>query len=220
MDSRRLILVIIFTLSSFLLWQNWEQYKQPKPPAGAATAAAQAVGDSAPRPSVDLQTGVPTPGVSAAAVPTAPVVAGETFTITTDLLQATISAQGGDIVRLELFKYKEKDHQDKNFVLFDSKHQYFAQSGLIGEGLPTHRTLFRRVVGPSELAADADTLQVRLEADGPNGGKIAKILTFHRNSYLSTSAGKSATTASRQLPRTPISRFSATAKRRKASREW
>ncbi|MDR2837099.1 MAG: membrane protein insertase YidC, partial [Azonexus sp.] len=114
MDSRRLILVIIFTLSSFLLWENWQKYKQPKPPVEAATAAAQAGGD-APRPSVDLQQAGNVGSLAPVANALNPAaVVGETFTITTDLLQATIAAQGGDIVRLELFKYKEKDNQDKN----------------------------------------------------------------------------------------------------------
>ncbi|PKO89576.1 MAG: membrane protein insertase YidC [Betaproteobacteria bacterium HGW-Betaproteobacteria-12] len=183
MDTRRLILVMIFTFSSFLLWENWQKYNQPKPAAevAAAGAPAAAAGSDAPRPSVSLQPGSVTPP-SATAAPA--VTAAETFTITTDLVQATISAQGGDIVRLELFKYKEQDDKEKNFVLFDVKHQYFAQSGLIGEGLPTHRSTFRRVAGPSELADGSDELQIRLEADAANGGKVAKILTFRRNSYV------------------------------------
>jgi hypothetical protein len=32
MDTRRLILVLIFTFSSFMLWENWQKYNQPKPP--------------------------------------------------------------------------------------------------------------------------------------------------------------------------------------------
>ncbi|MDR0776230.1 MAG: membrane protein insertase YidC [Azonexus sp.] len=182
MDTRRLILVIIFTLSSFLLWENWQKYNQPKPAAEVAAAGAPtaAASGDAPRPSAGLQAG----SVTAPSTSTAPANTAETFIVTTDLLEATISAQGGDIVRLELFNYKEKNNQDKNFVLFDAQHQYFAQSGLIGDGLPTHRSTFRRVAGPNLLADGADTLQVRLEADGPNGDKIAKILTFHRDSYL------------------------------------
>ncbi|MCL2344408.1 MAG: membrane protein insertase YidC [Desulfobulbus sp.] len=182
MDTRRLILVIIFALSSFLLWENWQKYNQPKPAAEVAAAGTPVANGDAPRPSANLQAGSVT--APSASVAPAPASAAETFTITTDLLAATISTQGGDIVRLELFNYKEKDDPSKNFVLFDAKHQYFAQSGLIGDGLPTHRSIFRRVAGPTTLADHADTLQVRLEADGPNGGKIARILTFHRNSYL------------------------------------
>jgi YidC/Oxa1 family membrane protein insertase len=184
MDTRRLILVMIFTFSSFLLWENWQKYNQPKPAAEVAAAAgkpAAAAGSDAPRPSVSLQAGTVTPPSATVAPATN---AAETFTIRTDLVEATISAQGGDIVRLELFNYKEQGDKEKNFVLFDAHHQYFAQSGLIGEGLPTHRSTFRRVAGPSELADGTNELQVRLEADAANGSKVAKILTFRRNSYV------------------------------------
>jgi YidC/Oxa1 family membrane protein insertase len=180
MDTRRLILVLIFTFSSFMLWENWQKYNQPKPPVAAATGDAAA--SAAPKPSSALQAASP---AGSTPVPVDAAAAGETFTVRTDLVEATISAKGGDIVRLELFKYKEHDDKQKNFVLFDAaRHQYFAQSGLIGEGLPTHRSTFRRVAGANELADGADELKVRLEADGANGSKVAKILTFHRNSYV------------------------------------
>jgi YidC/Oxa1 family membrane protein insertase len=100
------------------------------------------------------------------------------------LLKATISAQGGDLVELELLRYKEHGNKDKNFFLFEAKHQYMAQSGLIGEGLPTHRSIFKRVEGPTELAEGANELKIRLEADAADGVKVAKILTFKRGSYL------------------------------------
>jgi len=180
MDTRRLILVLIFTFSSFMLWENWQKYNQPKPPVASATGDAAA--SAAPKPSSALQAASP---AGSTPVPVDAAPAGETFTVRTDLVEATISAKGGDIVRLELFKYKEHDDKQKNFVLFDAaRHQYFAQSGLIGEGLPTHRSTFRRVAGANELADGADELKVRLEADGANGSKVAKILTFHRNSYV------------------------------------
>jgi YidC/Oxa1 family membrane protein insertase len=94
MDTRRLILVLIFTFSSFMLWENWQKYNQPKP-AAEAVATAPAAG------------GAPTPSALQARPHRAPagtVAASnaETFTITTDLLKATISAQGGDLVDLEL----------------------------------------------------------------------------------------------------------------------
>lgn len=181
MDTRRLILVLIFTFSSFMLWESWQKYNQPKPAANAV--ATTTPGSAAPTPSVSLQpgsTGSAAPVVSAAAI--APV--GETFIVSTDLLKATISAQGGDLVELELLRYKEHGNKDKNFFLFEAKHQYMAQSGLIGEGLPTHRSIFKRVEGPTELAEGANELKIRLEADAADGVKVAKILTFKRGSYL------------------------------------
>ncbi|WP_434514580.1 membrane protein insertase YidC [Dechloromonas sp. ARDL1] len=177
MDTRRLILVLIFTFSSFMLWENWQKHNQPKP--AVETASANQAASGAPTPSAALQ-GKAAPPTPAAATP-APTA--ETFTISTDLLKVTISAQGGDLVSLELLKYKEHDNKDKNFVLFDAKHHYMAQAGLIGEGLPTHRTIFKRVAGASELTEGSNELKVRLEAE-QNGVKVAKILTFKRGSYL------------------------------------
>jgi len=178
MDTRRLILVLIFTFSSFMLWESWQKYNQPKPaPQEAASAPA---GSAAPVPSAALQAKA-APGEAAVA---APVSEARTFTVTTDLYKATVSTQGGDLVSLELLNYKEHDSEEKNFLLFDAKHQYQAQAGLIGEGLPTHRTLFTRVDGPSALADGVNEIKVRLESTGQNGVKATKVLTFKRGSYL------------------------------------
>jgi len=177
MDTRRLILVLIFTFSSFMLWENWQKYNQPKP---ADIAAAAPVSGAAPTPSAALQAKA-APGTPPVATPAS---TAETFSITTDLLKATISAQGGDLVSLELLNYKEHDDNQKNFDLFDVKHQYLAQAGLIGEGLPTHRTTFKHVGGATKLADGTDELKVRLESADQNGIKVAKILTFKRGSYL------------------------------------
>ena len=180
MDTRRLILVMIFTFSSFLLWESWQKYNQPKPL--ASTTAAAPVGSAAPQPSAALQAGSSAGAPVAAAAPAKSVA--ESFTVQTDLVKASISPLGGDIVELDLLKYSQHDNSEKTFALFDAKHQYMAQSGLIGEGLPTHRTQFRLVDGPLKLADGADELKVRLEATAPNGANVAKILTFKRGSYL------------------------------------
>lgn len=178
MDTRRLILVLIFTFSSFLLWENWQKYNQPKPADIAATGAA--VSGTAPTPSAALLA-----KGSAEAPATAPLPsAAKTFSVTTDLMKVSISEEGGDLVELELFKFKAHEDKQKNFVLFDAKHKYAAQSGLIGEGLPNHRSTYKRVEGPTALADGANELKVRLEATTANGIKVAKVLTFSRGSYL------------------------------------
>ena len=180
MDTRRLILVMIFTFSSFMLWESWQKHNAPKP---APTVAAQGeAGAGVPQPSAALQAAGPgaTPAAPAPAVP----AGGETFTVTTDLLKATIATQGGDIAGLELLKYREHDAKDKNFLLFDPKHSYRAQSGLIGPGLPSHRTQLTRVPGPTEMAEGSDELKIRLEAPAENGVKATKVLTFRRGSYV------------------------------------
>lgn len=179
MDTRRLVLVMIFVFSSFMLWENWQKYNQPKPVAGEQAAAT--VASDTPKPSAGLQAGAAA-ATSSADVPA--VATAETFTITTDLVKATVSSQGGDLVKLELLKYKDHEDKEKTFVLFDDLHKYIAQSGLIGEGLPTHRSIFKRVAGPTELAEGSNELKVRLEAATANGIKVAKVLTFKRGSYV------------------------------------
>jgi YidC/Oxa1 family membrane protein insertase len=66
----------------------------------------------------------------------------------------------------------------------DGQHRYVAQTGLIGEGLPTHRTRYTLPAERLELATGQDTLEVRLEAEGLEGVRVTKVLTFHRGSYV------------------------------------
>jgi YidC/Oxa1 family membrane protein insertase len=185
MDNRRLLLLLVFSFSLVMLWDAWQKYNQPPPVAPIATAGAVAPGSTAdpaaPQPSASLHSPVPTvPG--AAAVPFMPT--GETVTIRTDLFVAEISAEGGDVVRLTLDDYKDTESKSKDFSLFERRHQYAAQSGLIGEGLPNHKTVFSVVPGDRELSGEAKTLQLRLEAAPSNGVKVSKIYTFTRGSYL------------------------------------
>ncbi len=188
MDNRRLILVMIFSFSLVMLWDAWQQYKQPKP---AAQPAATQAASATPQPSASLQAGsaVPSPATttSVPATPSGPATAaGETIRVTTDLFVADISTVGGDLTRLELNRYTATEDKSKPFALFDPKHHYVAQTGLIGDGLPNHRTVFAAVKGPREMAKDGgkdDKLQLRLEATGANGVKVAKIYTFTRGSY-------------------------------------
>jgi YidC/Oxa1 family membrane protein insertase len=96
---------------------------------------------------------------------------------------AEIDTQGGDIVYLELLQHKDTLHETKNFVLFGPEHRYVAQSGLIGEGLPNHRTLFHASAREFTLEQGQDRLDVRLQADTPAGIRVTKILTFYPASY-------------------------------------
>jgi YidC/Oxa1 family membrane protein insertase len=103
---------------------------------------------------------------------------------------ATSSASSSIITRTA-------SRRNKDFALFEAKHQYVAQSGLIGDNLPNHKTVFSAVPGKRELASDAETLELRLEAPPTNGVKVAKVYTFTRGSYLIDVATRS-TTAGRE----------------------
>ncbi len=194
MDQRRIILFLVFSFSLVMLWDAWLRQGQP-PRVTEAPPAVETAG--VPTPGVPSP-GVPSPGVPSPAAGAGPSVGvpearaaiapvGTQRTIVrTDVLVAEISAQGGDIVRMELLRHRAGDDRSRNFVLFDDggRHIYAAQSGLIGNGLPTHRTVFSLPEGEQVLADGRDSLTLRLESTEGNGVRVAKLLTFHRGSYL------------------------------------
>lgn len=181
MDNRRLILLLVFSFSLLMLWEAWQKRGEPKPvaPPTAAVPAPTAPAGS-----------VPTPSASAAApgaVPSAAPVAAQPaprVTVKTDLYQADVSAQGGDLVRLELLQHRATEDKRRNFVLFDDKHRYAAQSGLIGAGLPNHKTVWQLPAGTQELKAGDNELRLRLTANAEGGVQVAKTYVFRRGSYL------------------------------------
>ena len=176
MDYRRLFLTLIFTISAFMLWEGWSQHRAAEKAANIQTAA-----QGAPTASVDLRKDASAvPGRAANAQPVeAPVANAPTVTIKTDEYNATISLAGASITNLELLKHKGWD-QSGYVELFGSSHKYVAQSGLIGDGLPNHKTLWRQVSSATEMKPGQNTLDVVFEADG---GKATKILTFKRGEY-------------------------------------
>lgn len=181
MDNRRLILFLVFSFSLIMLWDGWQKQNHLKPshPATAAPTGNAPVGSVA---------GVPVPTGGAVGLIAAPV--GDfgnaaTTTVETDLYVAEISPLGGDITRLELKRHPDTEDKKRQFVLFDNggKHVYLAQSGMIGEGLPNHRTLWRIVGDGRHLRDGENSLELHLEADAADGRKIVKTYIFHRGSY-------------------------------------
>lgn len=188
MDSRRLILFFVFSFSVFLLLDAWQRDQQP---AGAPTEQAsntKAVPQATPTP-VPGEKLVASQGGSPALSPPlgSPVlVKGETIKVETDYLRAEISAAGGDLRRLEFKQHRDVVEKSKDFVLFDSRpdHVYVAQSGLIGTGLPTHRSVFKARPGEYRLADGATELAVTLDAADSSGVRVTKTYRFHRSSYV------------------------------------
>ncbi|HSF47644.1 MAG TPA: membrane protein insertase YidC [Burkholderiales bacterium] len=173
MDTQRIILLIVFSLSIFLLWDAWQREKQPVKPAETAPAAPP--------------TPVPSPSLTAPPAPQpapAPLAAGPAISVRTDYVQARIALEGGNLVRLELLNHRGAE--DQNFVLFQvtPEHTYVAQSGLIGENLPSHKTQFRAEAEEYRLQEGAERLTVTLRAEVAPGVEVKKLYTFRRGSYL------------------------------------
>ena len=168
-DMRRTLLWVVFTMSLVLLWDAWNKHSgQPSlfggsptptastPPTGAdpAVPAAAAVGVPAPA-AVPAPAGA-VPGAAPTAAlpaPAAAPAAGESVTVTTDVVKATFSAQGGTLVQLELLGYRDHADRNRNVMLLEqsAKRLYVAQSGLItgqaGLTLPNHLTTMNVVAG-------------------------------------------------------------------------
>lgn len=183
MDNRRIVLLLVFSFSLIMIWDAWQkQGMQKMPPVSAVpTATPEAKNTGA----------VPTPAFSQGkeAIPEAisviKPVSTRKITVKTDLYQAEVSSLGGDLVRLELVRHSDSEDKAKHFVLFDDggKHLYLAQSGLIGEGLPNHKTEWSLLGGEQVLKEGENQLELQLEAKAASGVVVRKIYVFHRGSY-------------------------------------
>ena len=189
MDTQRLIALVIFSFTSLLLWDAWQKHNAPKIPSAAVTAPAATSVPSAP--SAPLATpGAPQPSaVPAAAGPvsSASVTAasGEPITVKTDLFEAELNTMGGDLRRLKLLKVGSALDRNKPLMLMepDSKHFFVTQSGLLGEGMPTHKSIYTSDAKSYVLPANTNSLEVRLVSRDSSGAEVVKRYLFRRGSY-------------------------------------
>lgn len=188
MDPKRLVLSVIFAVSLFVLWESWSRHNQP---VQISTTSAQTTGVPSASPGLGQSAAVAAPGV-VAAVPAAGSAADyksqPRAVVKTDLIQAEVSALGGDIVHLELLKHKATGDLAHNFVILDegNTHIYIARSGFaLGSGLPDHRTIFTLSSSNVQLADGQDSVELRMQAPpNANGVSVTKVLRFHRGSYV------------------------------------
>jgi YidC/Oxa1 family membrane protein insertase len=186
MDSQRLILFFVFSFSVFMLLDAWQREQQPaRPAASEAAKAEKAVPPSAqpPVPGDKLtatQGAVPHQG--GRGVPET----GATIRVETDLLIAHLSSHGGDVRRLQFKNHRDTLERSKDFVLFETgaERTYVAQAGLIGSGLPNHRTTYTAKGDNYQLAAGQEQVEVRLVAPAADGVQVTKVYRFRRGSYL------------------------------------
>ena len=183
MDTQRLILFMLFTFSTFFLLDAWQ--KDSRPPVTVPAAAVPAGTPSA--------SPVPSASQPLATSPsaTAPVVSGELqkgqqVRVQTDTFIAVIDTAGGDLRHLELLGQRDTLDKKKNFALleFQPERTYIAQSGLIGNDLPNHRTVYTASEREVKLPDGTNTIAVRLSAVTASGVNVTKIYGFHRNSYV------------------------------------
>ena len=191
MDTRRIILFVIFSFSVLFLWQAWQQEHMPPPPPKPAASVPAAAPGAAPPPK-----DVPVPSVAPAvpaAVPGTPPTSAPAgapavppITIRTDLYTAEVDPIGGVISLVSLARHRDATDTTKPYLALQrtAERTFVAQAGLLGEGMPNHRTQWTPQPGPRELVAGTDRVELRLTATAANGDPVVKVLTFHRGSYL------------------------------------
>ncbi len=186
MDTRRLILFVIFSFSVMILWDAWQLKDTPPQTTSSQAAAAKQAQEFPDVPTAATTTKGVDVGSTGAEAGQFALANGQDVQIKTDLFQAKISTVGGDLRHLRLNKHNADDVKDGDFSLMDASGKpmlYVAQTGLIGGDLPNHKTIFTTANNRYTMANDASSLDVTLSWTS-NGVSVDKIYTFHRGSYV------------------------------------
>ena len=195
MDIRRTVLLMIFSFSLLMLWNNWQVHQGKTPLFGANPAATAA--KEAPAPvAAGANSGVPTtpvtpvagaPATANATVPgNAPAASAQTVSVKTDVLKLTFDLQGAQLVEAALLKFTSSEDKSTPELLLqrDKIRTYVVQSGLTGAPaeapFPSHLAPFTMVSDQHELTGD--TLVVKFASEA-GGVRLTKTYTLHRGSY-------------------------------------
>lgn len=168
MDTRRLILFVIFSFSIMLLWDAWQKEHAPETPVTQTAATPQGAPADKPQENGGFS-----------------LKKGERITVKTDRYAAVIDTVGGDLRQLSLLEHKADDNSGPYELMSDqsSDKLYVAQTGLKGDGLPTHYQTFTTTQTSYVMQESENSLEVRLTAPETNGISVDKIYTFHRGQY-------------------------------------
>ncbi|HEY8242522.1 MAG: membrane protein insertase YidC [Vicinamibacteria bacterium] len=195
MDTQRLILFVIFSFSLFMLYEAWNREHRPPPPPPISTAGTTTTATTAPRPAdvppaptgpgaIPATTAAGVPPTTTGAQPAA--AAARPVTVKTDLYTAEIDPVGGVIAQVALAQHRDAFDTSKPYLALqrNAERTFVAQAGLLGEGMPNHRTVYEVQPGPRELAPGQERLDVKLTATAANGDKVTQTLSFHRGTFL------------------------------------
>ena len=200
MDIRRTILLMIFSFSLLMLWNNWQIHQgnpsllggttpssTPAPTPSASTA--DSTTPPASIPSAPAAPVTPAAGSSLSNVPgvaTTAATQAQTVDFKTDVLNISFDLIGAQLVRADLLAFPSREEKDKPFVLLNNRggQVYVVQSGLTGAPpgslYPTHLAPFTLITDQRELSGDQLVIKFASELSGV---KLTKTFTLKRGSY-------------------------------------
>ncbi|HTS84025.1 MAG TPA: membrane protein insertase YidC [Usitatibacter sp.] len=188
-EIRRIILLVIFSFSALMLWDAWQKHEAalaPKLPPTSMPALPAASEATAPKAPTAASTPAVTPATAASpsAGPVAP--AGQTVTVKTDLFDVEINTAGGDIRRVTMKKQHSALDSTRPLTLMepDPQHYFVTQTGLLGDGMPNHKSAYQAGQLDYTLGDGKESVAVRLKALDANGVEVTKVFTFKRDSYV------------------------------------
>jgi YidC/Oxa1 family membrane protein insertase len=174
MDTKRLILFVVISFSILLLWDTWQRKHLP---ASEVTVQQDAsVPSSQKLNNTDAKVITPDSNFK--------LETASRIKVVTDLYQIEIDTAGGDIRRLLLNNHLADNGEDKFLLLDDAQKPlfYVAQTGLIGNGLPTHKSIFTSEKTNYVLESGQNHLDVKLNRKNQDV-EVVKIISFDRGSY-------------------------------------
>jgi YidC/Oxa1 family membrane protein insertase len=194
MDIRRTILLMIFSFSLLMLWNNWQVHQGNPPVFGAPSASTPPKGETTKPTSTVTAAGVPiapstTTSNTVSNVPSLPAVAGpssQTVSFKTDVLALTFDLQGAQLIRTDLLAFPSVDDPTKPFTLLDraAAHTYVVQSGVTGavtgNAFPNHLSVFTLETDERELTGN--TLVIKFSSTSGDV-KLTKTFTLKRGDY-------------------------------------
>lgn len=197
MDIRRTILLMIFSFSLLMLWNNWQVHQGNPPLFGAQTPTAKPKAESTDAASPASNAGVPAAPTTTSAPATSNVAtvpglapaastASQTVVFKTDVLALTFDLQGAQLIRTDLLAFPSVSDPLKPFTLLErvAGHTYVVQSGLTGApagvAFPNHLAPFVLETDARELKGDGLVIKF---ASTSGDVKLTKTFTLKRGSY-------------------------------------
>jgi YidC/Oxa1 family membrane protein insertase len=197
MDTQRLVLWVIFSMSILFLWDSWQKYNgkpsmffgtpaatQTKPLATGAGGSGQSLPGPAAANSAPGSVATAAPGAAPSDAAMTAAVAGRSITLANDVLRLSISTTGAVLEWAELLKHRATADVSKNLVLMENLagKAYVAETGLIDKGQPNHLSPYTSEQNDVVMDAGQQSAALVLSAQG-EGVRVTKTYTLTRGSY-------------------------------------